>query len=256
MSYPIFMPVYDRPIYLYMTLDALARATRSPYRLYVFRQAGRETGVADVLAAFQRRGVITEVFGRESLSSGYYRKASELLRADDDFAFVIEDDVVIEPEPTCWMSRMVREFRADETLAMIGSAVDKGDFIDPARLKAQLGRDLTPAERAAIKLGSPERRQTFAKSGVLSRGCNVAGRLIGLRVEAMLSTSIRMLDHALDENLREAGWGTGTLPTVRHRHLSLQNYYDYPAYAAERDDRFGDIGREGEFRIGKAGSRS
>ena len=233
----ILMLVHDRPIYLYMTLDSLRRATRSPYRLTVFHHPSGDPLVPQVLRGFVARGVIDRIIEIPDETVDYVkllRSARALGLRDREFFFWIEDDVVIEPDSRCWIEKMRAAFRADDRLAMVGSAIDKSDFIDPEALREALGRDLTPEELAEIKAPSPERHQQFENGEMVGRTHGVAGRFMGLR-SAAITDDIVNLDYLMNISLRKAGWTTRVLADVRHRHLSLQNYYDYPDYTARRD---------------------
>lgn len=233
----ILMLVHDRPIYTYMTLDALRRATHSPYVLTVFHHPSGNPMIPQVLGSFQARGVISEIVEITDTFVDLVkilRAATERGLRDREFFFWLEEDVVIERDDRCWIDKMLAAFRSDPRLAMVGSAIDKSDFIDPEALAAQLGRALTDEERAVIKAASPERQQEFRDGTMQGRIHNVAGRIQGLRTEAITEEVINV-DARMDAALRQRGWTTRTLEEVRHRHLSLQNYYDYQDYYGRRD---------------------
>lgn len=237
----ILMLVHDRPIYIYMTLDSLRRATRSPYHLTVFHHPSGNPLVPQVLQSFVHRGVIDEIV---EITDEYVdhleilRMATERHLLDHDFVFWFEEDVVIESDERCWIEKMIAAFHEDTRLAMVGSAIDKTDFISPERLSAQMGRALTDEELAMIKASSPERLQRFENGEMVGRVHNVPGRFLGLRTAAITEDVINV-DSRMDAAVRARGWTTRTLPTVRHRHMSLQNYYDYPDYYVRRDVHVG-----------------
>ncbi len=238
--YKLVMTVHGRPIYTYMTLDALHQNTRTPYHLTVVHHRPAASENDAILSAFQRRGVIHRiveltdpVFDWTACINAI--KAS--LAPSDKYLFYIEDDVVIEPGDQCWLAAMAQAFDEDPKLASVGSAIDKRDFIDPVALAAELGRDLTNEELNVIKAASPERNQEIDPGQKFFKGHTVAGRLMGIRLEA-ITQDTPLMDARFDRALRDRGWTTGTLTSVRHRHLSLLNYYDYPEYYTHRETHF------------------
>lgn len=238
--YKIVMTVHGRPIYTYMTLDALARTTHSPYRLTIVHHRTGPTLNDEIIQSFINRGVIHNVVeqtAKEFDWSAFAQTMCDSVEREDEFVFRLDDDVVIEPSETCWIGSMVAAMRADPKLAMVGSAIDKRDFIDPGALAVDLGRALTAEERQMIKSDSPERKQKFAPNQGLFTGHNVAGRFLGLRIAA-LAGGVPILDSLLDKALKERGWKTGTLAAIRHRHLSLVNYYDYRGHHKLRNEHF------------------
>jgi hypothetical protein len=162
------------------------------------------------------------------------RIGRETLEANDEFIFFIEDDVIIEKSSTCWLVAMIDAMHKDPKLSLLGSAIDKSDFIDPETLASELGRSLTEDEMAIIKAHSPERCQTFELGEELMSAHNVAGRLFCLRLSAM-ADDLANVDSRMDARLRSEGWKTAVSNSVRHRHMSLQNYYDYPGYYKDRN---------------------
>lgn len=236
--YKILMIVHGRPIYTYMTLDALHRNTRTPFCLTVVHHRTEPTENDAILRAFQRRGVIDRIVEQSGPALDWeacVKAVREGLEPGDKYHFFIEDDVVIEPSDTCWMSQMVQALDQEPKLALVGSAIDKRDFIDPEALEAELGRALTAEERSAIKANSPERNQVIEPGQTFFQGHTVAGRFVGVRLEAITDDS-PLIDARLDRALRDRGWITGILPSVRHRHMSLLNYYDYPVYYQHREE--------------------
>lgn len=236
--YKILMSVHGRPIYTYMTLDSLQRATRSPYRLTVIHHRTEPTENDEILEVFQRRGVVHRVVEQTDEEfdwAAYMQVLTESLEPEDEFIFFLEDDVVIEPAQTCWLDSMAGAMQADPRLALVGAAIDKSDFIDPVALAAELGRDLDPHELQAIKANSPERKQAFDAGETIYTRHTVAGRFCGLRLAAW-TEDLPNIDTLFDRALKERGWKTGILAAVRHRHLSLLNYYDYPAYSRLRNE--------------------
>lgn len=235
--YNVLMLVHDRPIYNYMALDALRRATHHPYRLVVFHHPSGNPAVYQVLQAFLSRKVITEIIEvPEAAVSIISLMEIAIARGllDGEFFFFMEDDVVIEPDSRCWIHKMLDAFRADDRLAMIGSAIDRSDFLNPEELSADLGRKLTSEELQMIKANSPERQQRFENGRVSGEHQNPAGRLRGFR-RAAINAEVVNNDFLMNKALLRQGWRTTTLENVRHRHMSLQVFYDYPDYQARRE---------------------
>lgn len=233
----IFMLVHDRPIYNYMALDALSRVTYHPYRLVVFHHPSGNPAVDQVLQSFLSRKVIAEIIevpGSAISIVGLMEIAIGRGLLEDEFFFFIEDDVVIEPDSRCWIHKMLDAFRADDKLAMVGSAIDPSDFINPKELSAELGRKLTSAELRMIKANSPERKQHFENGQLPGERQNPAGRLRGFR-RAAISYEVVNNDGLMNAALLRQGWRTTTLESVRHRHMSLQVFYDYPDYYERRE---------------------
>lgn len=236
-QYKILMLVHDRPLYTYMTLDSLRRATYSPYHLTVIHHKTNPGPMDDVLKAFLRRGVVHSVYEMRNALVDWEqlrRIGHDSLDANDEFLFFIEDDVVIEKSDTCWLASMARVMHSDPKLAFLGSAIDKSDFIDPEALSKEVGRSLTKQEMAIIKAYSPERRQAFEPGQEIMSNHNVPGRLFCLRLSAATEDIVNV-DSKMDSKLRSMGWKTAVTNTVVHRHMSLQNYYDYPAYYEKRN---------------------
>lgn len=153
------------------------------------------------------------------------------------FAYVEADVVVPDIEP-CWLEQMTTLMRQNPTMAMLGSAIDKRDFIDLDRAKALKGSFRWKQVRALIKADSPERDQNVAdaKGEALFRPHNPAGRLMMIRTEALRHLGAGT-DTELDKKFRNAGYDTAVASTVVHRHLSLLNLYDYQSYdMAKRDE--------------------
>ena len=129
-------------------------------------------------------------------------------------------------------------------LAMLGSVIDKRDFVDldaARRLEPQAGNDQL---FDMIKWRSPERAQdpSVAPAPIFSPH-NPAGRLLMLRTKALIEVGAGT-DGELHQKFIDAGYETGIATTVRHRHLSLLHIYDYPRYDYERRDAYirGELG--------------
>lgn len=232
---------YERPLYLWATLDSLYRTTKSDMRFVLIDSASQDPLVDRVITGFSRRHMFDQVIKLETNDSGWFGPyfAKELETVGEYF-YSVESDVIIREEDTCWAARMRAVMQANPRLAMLGSAVDTSDFIDPEALEAHLGRAMNTEEKKQLKLTSPERTmEPIGADEVSAPWFNPPGRLLALRTDAMQAHVTKWeesSDYQMDLILKANGWETGIYGGVIHRHLSLCNYYDYPAYSmAERD---------------------
>lgn len=230
----------NRPLYLWACLDALYTRTKIPCRFILVDMASDDPLVEKVLSGFERRGMFSEVL----------RSAQNNLGVLADFVFrhietlgpyfaYIESDVVVEDTDPCWLERMVSLMDSNPRLAMLGSIIDKRDFIDPsANERLRENRD-DAHWRSLIKADSPERRQEpiAAEGKPLFYPHNPAGRLLLLRTEAIKKVGLAT-DGVLDRLSREAGYETAITTQVRHRHLSLVQLFDYPDYDMSARNEF------------------
>ncbi len=152
MSNPLttFILSYERPIYLWATLDSLYRATKSSMRFVLIDSASRDPLVHEVIDSFSRRGMFDEVLRLDENNSDWFVPFfSRRLTDVGDVFFSVESDVIIEPDETCWAQRMLSVMHANPRLAMLGSKIDKTDFVDPVAVEAQLGRKAADRRREA-----------------------------------------------------------------------------------------------------------
>jgi hypothetical protein len=225
----------NRPIYLWTCLDALYRHTHYPHRFHLVDMASDDPAAFDVISSFERRRMFEQVVHAEENDPQFM---CDLILAQLDawgpYFVYMEGDAIIEAGEPCWLSRMVALMESHPRLAMLGSAIDKSDFVDPEEVDYLRGARAEGVWRALIKADSPERLQSIdAASGApLFRPHNPAGRLLLLRTDALRDVGLAE-DYALDAKLRAAGWETGIAAQVRHRHLSLIQIFDYPDYDIE-----------------------
>ncbi len=230
----------NRPLYLWACLDALYRGTHTAHRFVLIDMASTDPQIAPVIAGFDRRGMFDQVIHMPRNDSTLL--ADYVFRALDElsplFAYV-ESDVVVEATTPCWLSRMTALMEANTALAMLGSAIDRADFVDPDGF-AHLRGDMSESRwRASVKADSPERAQDTASANgaTLFRPHSPAGRLLMLRTQAIAEVGLTS-DSQLDRRLRQRGYDTAIAADVRHRHLSLMNLFDYPAYDFDSRDRY------------------
>jgi hypothetical protein len=227
----VFILSWERPIYLWVSLDSLFRRTTPLVR--------------EVIEGFARRSMFHAVHLMESNEPDNLHKVlrSYLPEIGPYFAYV-ESDISIEaPLDTSWLETMGGLMDSDSRLAMLGSYCDARDFPDVEATRA-LFPDLSDADyRALVKATSPERSLPVVPPDqpVISP-FNPPGRLVLFRTEAVAPIGLSS-DLAMHRALLERGWTTGISTAVRHRHLSLLHVYDEPRYdTAARTtffDRFG-----------------
>lgn len=236
-----FIISFERPIYLWATLDSLYRTTTSDMRFVLIDSASQDPLVHKVIDGFSRRHMFDEVLKLDANDSDWFVPFfSTRLEDVGDVFFSVESDVIIAPEPSCWASRMLSVMDQNPKLAMLGSMIDKSDFVDPDAMQRRLGRRLSTEEKKQIKLTSPERTMPDIGSNEVQSPFNPPGRLLALRTEAVkrhLTKWEQSSDYQMHLILTQNGWETGIYGGVVHRHLSLCNHFDYPQYSmSERDE--------------------
>jgi len=228
----IVVAVRNRPIYLWNCLDAIYRFTQTPHDVLLVDMASDDPMVARVSASFERRGLLSDVkvMSRNDprlLEAFVFERMADL----SPYFVYIEADAVLLDSGRCWLSQMADAMDRDAQLAMLGSAIDQRDFVDLERARA-LSPDLDePSLRALIKADSPERLQSLesAEGKDIFYPHNPAGRLMMLRTEALRQVGGGTDGH-LDHKFRQAGFSTGIMTGVRHRHMSLLHIFDEPLY--------------------------
>lgn len=230
----------NRPLYLWACLDALYGRTRFPCRFILVDMASDDPGVDEVLRGFERRQMFHSILrsDRNDMSAFAELIYRELENWGPYFAY-IESDVVVEDTDPCWLERMAALMDLNPRLAMLGSAIDRRDFVEPEAVERLREGEDVERWRALIKADSPERRQDVSVAGEepVFHPHNPAGRLLLLRGEAIRKVGVAQ-DTVLDRLLREAGYETAIAVAVRHRHLSLVQVFDYPEYDMSARNRF------------------
>jgi len=244
----IFVHSYNRPLYLWASLDSLYRGTRHPHR-FVFLDTGSEDPlVRQVVAGFERRGMFSEVVWSPSGDvDSFWELLWPRLQAVGPYFAYFQTDAIVDITDPCWLTTLAALMQANPRLAMLGSVIDKSDFVDldvARRLEPLAGDDQL---RDMIKWSSPERTQDpSAAPGPVFTPHSPAGRLLMIRTAALAAVGGGS-DSDLHQKFVAAGYETGIATAVRHRHLSLLHVYDYPQYDYDRraaysrgpDDRVG-----------------
>ncbi len=230
----VFIRSWNRPLYLWACLDSLYRATDYPCRFILIDNNSTDPLVAQVVAGFQRRKFFHAVHFIDRNHAANQNMAFIKYRKNMGKYFVLLDgDITVEQTEPCWLTRLINIAEKHSDLAVLGSYIDKSDFIDRqwARLSAPdiAGKHLDQL----IKANSPERQIPSAKSEIITP-FNPPGRLLLLRTEAINQIGFRIGNVELCRAARNAGYRVGIATSVRHRHLSLLNFYDYPDYDFEQ----------------------
>jgi hypothetical protein len=229
---PIIVVVKNRPNYLWACLDSLYRQTITDHRVTLVDMASDDPAIATIITAFERRGLINEVVRLPTDDPGLLADLIfDRLSLLSPFFAYIEGDVVIADSDVCWLAKMAECMDADNNLAMLGSVIDKSDFVD-IDVARKLHPDLVePLLQSMIKGHSAERLQSVddAEGRKVFRPHNPAGRLMLLRTSALQAVGAGS-DGELDRKFREAGYSTGISTEVQHRHLSLLHVFDQPDY--------------------------
>jgi len=226
---------YERPIYLWATLDSLYRNTRTDANFILVDSASEDPLVHKVIDGFDRRGMFSEILKlstndttwAEPFFSGRRESLGEIF-------YYVDGDVIVLDSGECWLGQFDRVMRGNRRLAMLGSKIDRKDFEDPAKIERRLGRSLSREEKQQIKFSSPERTMSDIGPLEVASPFNPPGRLMALRtapVYDFLGNVMRHTDGKMHEILRANGWETGIFGGVVHRHLSLLNLFDYPEYS-------------------------
>jgi hypothetical protein len=202
--------------------------------------ASEDLLVAQVIAGFERRGMFSQVIRAprnhpEELSKVLWSVAASA----GEYFGCVDGDVIVEDRDPCWLGAFADLMDRHPRLAMVGPAIDKRDFVSWERARA-IEPGLEESQLAGlIKLYSPERTQNVECPDTqdLVYPHNPPGRLLLLRGAALARVGAGT-DGVVDRKLRDAGYETGIAPSVRHRHLSLLDLFDYPGHDVVRRNAF------------------
>lgn len=231
---------WNRPLYLWACLDGLYRLTRRPARFILVDNHSQDPMVRTVVEGFERRGMFHAVDWEVENAPDRVERMIDKHRSllGEYFVFIESDVAVFETEP-CWLGRMAAHMEADPALGMLGSYIDGRDFVDADHAR-RIAPHLDEAQRdGLIKAHSPERGLPFAPppGEPIVDPFNPPGRLMMLRTRLFDSIQFGP-DAILYQRTKAAGYRAGIATDVRHRHLSLLNFYDYPDYDMRLRDGF------------------
>jgi hypothetical protein len=234
----VFILSWERPLYLWACLDSLYRNTTTSCRFVLIDNASADPLVHQVIESFGDRGLFHDVRRRRENTPAALAEAVEAHAHEIDGYFgFIEGDVEVLPAQPCWLSELISLTAENPKLAMLGSLVDKRDFVDPALAARRFPR-LDPAQiEFLIKSNSPERQLLDDYAERMIDPFNPPGRLLFLKKQFIDQTGI-LRDRLLYEACKRLGYEAGIATRVRHRHLSFQNIYDYPGLDIEQRHAF------------------
>jgi len=235
----VFILSYNRPIYLWVTLDSLARATkRSDVRFVIQDNSSTDPLIRKVIRSFERRGLFHRVIlSDKNDAQAVNRWLEESGDSLGEFFGFVESDVYVYEHSLCWIDRMLVSMVEDPRLAMLGSQIDKADFVPLESVQDRHDEPLSRQAAELIKANSLERVSPTLAYGELGSPHNPPGRLMLLRTEAIRRTGFAS-DGVLAKRLESLGYRTAITGSVRHRHLSLLHIFDEPDYDFDRRDTF------------------
>lgn len=254
MTAHVFILSYERPMYLWATLDALYRNTQTEARFVLLDNASKDPGVRQVVEGFVRRGMLAEVEWGETNDPQRLEKAIDARRSElGERFFFVENDVVV-PSEVCWIEAYDRvayqEREAGRTVGVVGSFCDPTDFPNVNHVKSLYPDASEKDINFLAKSTSPERNFDIPEGMDIwpDQDQHPPGRLI--RVDCEAYDKVGFCGDALfGKRLRESGYTTKVCTRFRHRHLSLMNAYDLDDadYAEKRRAFFSDLDRSPGF---------
>ena len=226
----VFILSWERPLYLWACLDSLHRTTNTPCRFVLLDNASQDPMVRRVIESFEARDLFHKIHWRDENSPHALMEAVEYHETElgDHFGFV-ENDVVVLPSEPSWLEEFQARTAADPQLAMLGSLIDKSDFIDPTWAAGRFPGLSEKQLEFLTKSKSAERTLADHYDDPLIDVINPPGRLMFLKTEAIMRTGL-LPDFRLSQAFKALGYRYAIATRVRHRHLSLNNAFDYPEY--------------------------
>lgn len=226
----VFIVSWNRPLYLWASLDSFYRHTRHPCRFVIADNASEDPAVRPIIEGFARRGMFEAVhFCEDNDPDRLTHLLQEYAAQLGEYYVYIDADVVVHPSEPCWLSRFVELMRADPQLGLLGSLIDTVDFIDLEAARRVLPDQPQAILADLIKLRSPERGLSSSYEQAIIEPFNTPGRLVISRTDALERVPI-MRDSQWYRRFKELGYHAGIATGVVHRHLSLLNLFDYPEY--------------------------
>lgn len=226
----VFIQSYERPLYLWSCLDSLYHNTKTACRFVLVDNASTDPLVHRIIDAFKTRGMFQAVHLRKENTSEAIPEAlrNHSKQIGEYFGFIEADAALLPAEP-CWLDELMSLAAENPRLAIIGSLIDKTDFPDPELAAKHFPQFERPQLEFLIKSMSPERRLQGDYAERLIDPFNPPGRVLYLKKEFIDKVGW-LRDKLLYETCKRMGYEAGIATRVRHRHLSLQNVYDYPEF--------------------------
>ncbi|HLW74169.1 MAG TPA: glycosyltransferase [Gammaproteobacteria bacterium] len=233
----VFILSWERPLYLWACLDSLRYTTKTPCRFVLLDNASSDPLVGKIIDSFEARDLFYKVHRRKDNSPHALTEAMDQYQSElgEHFGF-IESDVMILPSAPSWLE----EFQAlvtDPQIGMLGSLIDKIDFIDPQWAAHRFPKLSSKQLEFLTKTNSTERSLADRYEERMVDVINPPGRLQFFKTEAVLRTGM-LPDYRQYLAMKELGYRCAIATRVRHRHLSLANGFDYPEYDQETRDAF------------------
>ena len=162
----VIISSFNRPLHLWASLDSLYRCTRYPHHFVLLDMASDDQLVRRVIAAFERRGLFSQVIrSPRNHPREFWKTVWSLMGDGGEFLGHVDGDVVVEDSEPCWLGAFVALMEQNPKLAMVGPAIDKRDFVSWEKARA-VAPDLDDERLAQlIKLNSPERDQDVSQGG-------------------------------------------------------------------------------------------
>lgn len=234
----VFILSWQRPLYLWACLDSLHKTTTVPCRFVLLDNASSDPLIGRVIDSFENRDFFYRVHRND------HNNAHALADALDDykhelgeyFGFVESDVMVLSSRP-CWLEEFQNRVGADPRIAMLGSLIDKADFIDPAWFSKRYPQFTEDEIEFLTKKSSAERQLSDEYAEPLIDSLHPPGRLLFLRTEVVQRTGV-LPDMRMSREVAALGYKYAIATRVRHRHLSLANPFDYPEYDKPTRDKF------------------
>ena len=151
---PVLVSARDRPLYLWATLDNLYRSTRYPHKFTLLDMASEDPSVRRVVAGFERRGMFDEIVWAERNDPKIiWNSIWRISSLGAPYTAYVESDVIIEPVNPCWLESLVGLMEQNHRLAMLGSTIDREDFVDLETARRLGGQMSAPQLRDLRKGG-------------------------------------------------------------------------------------------------------
>ena len=230
----VFIRSHNRARYLWACLDSLYRHTTFPCRFVFVDNASTDPMIREVVAGFERRQLFHAVHFMDrnhpsNQNMAFFKYRSQMGR----YFLLLDSDIIVEPSDPCWLTRLVHIAERRPDLGVIGSHIDQADFVDPVAARNALPNMPQAELDDLIKAHSPERNIPDSGPEVI-QPFYPPGRLLLLRTEVFRETGLQIGNARICRAALEAGFGNGIATGVRHRHLSLMNFFDYPEYDYEQ----------------------
>ncbi len=183
--------------------------------------------IYDIINSFDNRGMFHKKYLMPENDVNNLRTVFKEQEDIGDYHYLIESDVEV---LTHGWNNIMHSYFTSDNYGFLGSAVDKGDFVD-------LEDESNSNDVFLTKTKSPERNYPLEGRGVID--VIPPGRLT-IRKTSIVRDSIDTIhkDSELTEFTKDAGYMTGVIKDVKHRHLSLLNYFDYNGYNQDKRDDF------------------